>query len=50
MPKNRARSTDGTIISLYWDVSVARIDGVLHHISTTLVRLARGTGPCDAKP
>ncbi len=28
-----------TVLALYWDVSIARIDGVLEQIRTTLVRL-----------
>ncbi len=35
----RRSSGQGTIMFLYWDVSVARIDGVLEQIRTTLVRL-----------
>lgn len=35
----RQGSGQGTIMALYWDVNVARIDGVLDQIRTTLVRL-----------
>jgi AbiTii len=35
----RRDSGQGTIMALYWDVNVARIDGVLDQIRTTLVRL-----------
>ena len=41
----------GTIMSLYWDVNVARIEGVLDQIRTTLVRLVsemRATMPDDS--
>jgi hypothetical protein len=40
-----------TIMSLYWDVNVARIEGVLDQIRTTLVRLVsemRATMPDDS--
>jgi AbiTii len=33
------KSGGGTIMALYWDVNIARIEGVLDHIRTTLVRL-----------
>ncbi len=35
----RQNSGNGTIMALYWDVNIARIEGVLDHIRTTLVRL-----------
>ena len=41
----------GTIMSLYWDVNAARIEGVLDQIRTTLVRLVsemRATMPGDS--
>lgn len=47
----RRDSGQGTIMFLYWDVSVARIDGVLEQIRTTLVRLVsemRATMPDDS--
>ena len=47
----RQNSGNGTIMALYWDVNVARIEGVLDQIRTTLVRLVsemRATMPDDA--
>ena len=47
----RQNSGGGTIMSLYWDVNVARIEGVLDQIRTTLVRLVsemRATMPDDS--
>jgi hypothetical protein len=50
---NHERQSDGggTIMSLYWDVNVARIEGVLDQIRTTLFRLVsemRATMPDDS--
>jgi hypothetical protein len=49
--QEQQRTGGGTIMDLYWDVSVGRIEGVLEHIRTTLVRLVaemRATMPADA--
>jgi hypothetical protein len=48
---NQRPTYNGTIMRLYWDVSVARIDGVLEQIRNTLVRLVsemRATMPADS--
>jgi len=45
------QSGGGTIMAFYWDVNIGRIEGVLEHIRTTLVRLVaemRATMPEDA--
>jgi hypothetical protein len=45
------RSGGGTIMAFYWDVSIGRVEGVLEHIRTTLVRLVaemRATMPDEA--
>lgn len=45
------KSGGGTFMALYWDVNVARIEGVLDQIRTTLVRLVsemRATMPNDS--
>lgn len=49
--QEQQRSGGGTIMAFYWDVSIGRIEGVLEHIRTTLVRLVsemRATMPDDA--